>query len=154
MGAPAEKTVCVNRKARHEYEILETFEAGLSLVGTEVKSLRQGRASLVDAYAIVEDGQVFLRQANINIYPLGTYANHDPLRERKCLLTAREIKRLTGKVAERGLTLIPLRIYFKGPWAKVELALARGKRLHDKREAVKRREADREMERAIKERTR
>jgi SsrA-binding protein len=150
MAERPEKAVCENRKARHEYEILETFEAGMSLVGTEVKSLRQGRASLTDAYAQVEDGRVVLRQANINVYPLGTHGNHEPTRPRDLLLTRREIKRLVGKVQERGLTLIPLRIYFKGPWAKVQLALARGKRLHDKRETIKRREADREMQRAVK----
>lgn len=145
-----EKTVAVNRRARHEYEILETFEAGMSLVGTEVKSLRQGKVSLVDAFAEIEGAEVVLRDANIAVYPLGTYTNHDPLRPRKLLMNRREIKRLAGKVQEKGLTLIPLKVYFKGPWAKVELALARGKRLHDKREAIKRREADREMQRALK----
>ncbi len=154
MAAPAEKSVCQNRKARHEYEIMETFEAGMALVGTEVKSLRQGRASLADAHAEVRNGEIWLMEADINIYPQGTYTNHEPRRPRKLLLTRREIKRLTGKTAERGLTLIPLRIYFKGAWAKVEIALARGKKLHDKRETIKQREADREMRRAVKERSR
>lgn len=151
MAGAAEKNVCVNRKARHEYQILETFEAGMELVGTEVKSLREGRASLVDSYAAVEEGEVYLHEANISIYPLGTYANHEPRRKRKLLLKKREIKRLAGKAAEKGLTIIPLRIYFKGPWAKVEIALARGKRLHDKRETIKKRTVEREMERAVKE---
>jgi SsrA-binding protein len=154
MAAEAEKTVCQNRKARHEYEIMETFEAGMALVGTEVKSLRQGRASLADAHAEVRQGEVWLMEADINIYPQGTYTNHEPRRPRKLLLTGREIKRLTGKTAERGLTLIPLRIYFKGAWAKVELALARGKKIHDKRETIKQREADRDLRRAIKDHSR
>ncbi len=154
MAAPAEKNVCQNRKARHEYEIMETFEAGMALVGTEVKSLRQGRASLADAHAEVRHGEIWLMEADINVYPQGTYTNHEPRRPRKLLLTGREIKRLTGKTAERGLTLVPLRIYFKGAWAKVEIALARGKKLHDKRETIKRREADREMRRAVKEHSR
>jgi SsrA-binding protein len=150
MAERSEKVVCVNRKARHEYEIVETFEAGLALVGTEVKSLRDGRASLTDAYATISGTEGLLLEANINVYPLGTYTNHEPRRPRNLLLKRRELKRLAGKVQEKGLTLIPLKIYFKGPWAKVELALAKGKRLHDKRETLRTRDAEREMQRAIK----
>ncbi len=147
------KPVAVNKQAYFNYEILETFEAGLSLVGTEVKSLRLGKASLVDGFAEVVNGQAVLHDVNISVYPLGTYTNHDPTRDRTLLLNKREIKRLVGKIQEKGLTLIPLKLYFKGPWAKVELGLARGKRMHDKRESIKQREADREMERAVKERS-
>ena len=150
-GKP-EKVVCVNRKARFDYEIMETVEAGISLLGTEVKSLREGRANILDGFASIEDGEIFLYDAHITPYPKGTHSNHEAKRVRKLLLTKREIKKLTGKTAEKGLTLIPLKIYFRGPWAKVELALARGKRSYDKRETIKRKTAQREMERALKQR--
>ena len=129
---------------------METFEAGMSLLGTEVKSLREGRANIKDGFAVIENGEIYLHDAHINPYPKGTHTNHEPKRVRRLLMTSREIKRLSGKTAEKGLTLVPLKIYFKGPWAKVELALGRGKRSYDKRETIKRRTADREMERAIK----
>jgi SsrA-binding protein len=148
-----DRVITVNRKARHNYEIIETFEAGMALVGTEVKSLREGRGTLTDAYAMVERDELFLIDAEIALYPLGTYTNHEPRRKRKLLMKGREIKRLAGKLAERGLSLIPLQLYFKGPWVKVELGLGKGKKLHDKRETIKKREADREMHREIKERS-
>lgn len=134
------KVVCTNRKARHDYEILETYEAGLVLLGSEVKSLREGGGSIVDAYAEVRDGEVFLVGARIATYKNASYNNHDPLRDRKLLLHASEIKRLAGKVREKGLTLIPLSIYFKNGLAKVELALARGRKQYDKRERIMKRD--------------
>jgi len=144
------KIVCVNRKARFDYDILETLEAGLVLQGTEVKSLRQGKVNLKDAYADVQDGEVYLLHAHISPYEGGGYVNHDPERPRKLLLHKREIKWLLGKTQERGLTLIPLRIYFTRGKAKVELGLARGKKQYDKREELKRRSARREVERALR----
>jgi len=146
----AKKIVCKNKRAFHEYEILETLEAGMVLTGTEVKSLREGRVNLKDSYAKVEEGEVFLVDAHISPYSHGNIMNHDPLRPRKLLLHKREIKRLTGKVRERGLTLIPLQIYFKDGKAKVELALAKGKRIHDKRAAIKKRDEKRELQRELK----
>jgi SsrA-binding protein len=146
----ARKIVCRNKRAFHEYEILETLEAGMVLTGTEVKSLREGRVNLKDSYAKVEEGEVFLVDAHISHYSHGNIMNHDPLRPRKLLLHKREIKRLTGKVRERGLTLIPLQIYFKNGKAKVELALAKGKKIHDKRAAIKKREEKRELQRELK----
>jgi len=146
----ARKIVCRNKRAFHEYEILETLEAGMVLTGTEVKSLREGRVNLKDSYAKVEEGEVFLVDAHISPYSHGNIMNHDPLRPRKLLLHKREIKRLTGKVRERGLTLIPLQIYFKNGKAKVELALAKGKKIHDKRAAIKKREEKRELQRELK----
>ena len=145
-----EKTVTINRKARRDYEILEAFEAGMMLTGTEVKSLRDGRMNLKDSYAKVENGEVFLVNAHISPYSHGNVQNHDPLRQRKLLLHRSEIKRLTGKTEEKGLTLIPLKVYFVRGRAKVELGLARGKREYDKREAIKRRDADREVRRELK----
>lgn len=145
-----EKIVCTNKKARHDYSIEETYEAGMVLTGTEVKSLRNGRANLKDSYARVADGEVFLISCHISPYEMGGYSNHEPERARKLLLHKREIKRLTGKTVEKGLTLVPMKIYFKRGRAKVEIALARGKRAYDKREVMKRRTADREMERAIR----
>ncbi len=144
------KVVCKNRRAFHEYEILETVEAGMVLVGTEVKSLREGRVNLKDSYAKLEDGEVYLVEAHISPYSHGNIMNHDPLRPRKLLLHKREIRRLAGKVQERGLTLIPLQIYFKGGKAKVELALAKGKRLYDKRAAIKKRDERRDLARELK----
>jgi SsrA-binding protein len=148
------KIVTQNRRARHDYEILQKFEAGLVLVGPEVKSLRAGRANLSDAYATIRRGEVFLVNAHISPYEQAGRENPDPRRERKLLLHRLEIARLTGKVAERGLTLVPLSLYFKGGRAKVELALARGRRKGDRREAIRKREQEREMERAVRDRGR
>lgn len=148
----SEKTVAVNRKARRDYEILESVEAGMALKGTEVKSLREGRISLKDSYAKVQNGEVFLVNAHISPYSHGNIQNHDPLRNRKLLLHRQQIKRLTGKTEEKGLTLVPLKVYFAHGRAKVELGLARGKREYEKRDAIKRRDAEREMERDLKER--
>ena len=142
-----EKVVCLNRKARHEYEIFETIEGGLVLTGTEVKSLRDGQASIKESHADIREGEVYLVDMHIAPYPFGNIHNHEPLRKRKVLLHGREIKRLTGKIAEKGLSLIPLRIYFKRGRAKVELALGRGRKMYDKREAIKERETRRDMER-------
>jgi SsrA-binding protein len=146
------KVVCQNKKARFDYHILEVIEAGMVLLGTEVKSLRQGRANLKDSYARIRGGELFLMQAHISPYTHAYYDNHEPDRARKLLVHKREIKRLTGKTLEKGLTLVPLRIYFKDGKAKVELALARGKRSYDKRESLKRKTEQRELERAIKDR--
>lgn len=145
-----QKTVATNRRARHEYEILETIEAGLVLRGTEVKSLRAGQVNFKDSYATVRNGEAWLLGCHISPYSHGTDANHDPERDRKLLLHRREIERLTGKIAERGLTLVPLRLYFKDGRAKVELGVARGKKLHDKRSALREREVRREMDRAVR----
>jgi len=145
-----DRVVATNRRARHEYEILETLEAGLVLRGTEVKALRAGQVNFKDSYATVRGREAWLLGCHISPYSHGTDANHDPERERKLLLHAREITRLTGKVAERGLTVVPLKIYFKNGRAKVELGLARGKKLHDKRATLRERETRREMDRAAR----
>jgi SsrA-binding protein len=145
-----EQIICVNRQARHNYFIDEVFEAGLVLVGSEVKSLRDGKANLVDSYARIHKGEAFLVNAHISAYAGANQFNHEPTRLRKLLLHEREIERLTGKTKERGLTLIPLRMYFKNGRAKVELGLARGKKNYDKRETLKRHEAAREMDRSIR----
>src|SRR5438094_7355525 len=145
-----DRTVASNRRARHEYEILETVEAGLVLRGTEVKALRTGLVNFKDAYATVRNDEVWLLGCHISPYSHGTDANHEPERDRKLLLHRKEISRLTGKVAERGLTLIPLRLYFKGGRAKLEIGLARGKKLHDKRSALRERETRREVEKAVR----
>ena len=145
-----DRTVATNRRARHEYEILETVEAGLVLRGTEVKALRQGQVNFKDAYATVRNGEAWLLGCHISPYSHGSDANHDPERDRKLLLHRREISRLAGKVAESGLTLIPLRIYFKGGRAKLELGLARGRKLHDKRSALRERDLRRELDRALR----
>ena len=142
------KVVASNRKARHDYAILETVEAGMALTGTEVKSLRAGRASLVDAFGQVSGGEIFLHSMHIPEYAQGTWTNHEPRRPRKLLLHRREIDRLASSIAERGLTLVPLSLYFTGGRVKVELALARGKRTYDKRQDLARRDAAREVERA------
>ena len=144
------KIICENRKARHDYVIEDVLEAGLALKGSEVKSLRAGRANLKDSYADIRDHEIYLVGTHISPYDPASHLNHDPERERKLLLHKKEIGRLVGKVNERGLTLIPLKMYFKRGKAKVELALAKGKRSYDKRETIKRKEAQREMERAIK----
>jgi SsrA-binding protein len=155
MADPTErKVVATNRKARFEYEILETIEAGVALVGPEVKSLRAGNASLADAYAVVRRGEVYLIGAHVSPYPQASRENPDPRRERKLLLHRSEIARLAAKVAERGLTLVPLQLYFRDGRAKVELALARGRRRHDKREAIREREEAREVRRAVRARGR
>jgi SsrA-binding protein len=145
--AEGEKVVITNRRARHEYFILESYEAGIALRGTEVKSLRKGDGNLNDAYAMLVNGEVWLFNMHISPYEHGNINNHEPRRERKLLLTKKEIRRLIGRTTEKGLTLIPLRVYFKGGRAKIELALAKGKKMYDKREDVKRREHEREMER-------
>ena len=144
------KIIAENRKARRDYFIIDEYEAGLVLLGTEVKSLRQGRANLKDAYARIKNGEVFVYQLHIAPYPFAYYDNHDPLRPRKLLLHKHEIKRLYGKMNEKGQTLIPLKLYFKGGKAKILLALAKGKRKYDKREAIKRRDAQRDLERQTK----
>ncbi len=141
--------IAQNRKARHDYAILDTYEAGVALVGTEVKSLRLGRASLVDAYATVDDGEVWLRGLNIPEYTLGSWTNHEPRRTRKLLLHRGEIERLIGKIREGGLTLVPLSLYFSDGKVKCELALARGKRSYDKRADLAKRDANREIQRAF-----
>ena len=150
--AKGEKLVADNRRARHDFHLLERVEAGLVLQGTEVKSLREGRASLARAYAEVRDGEAWLVGAHIAGYEKGNFANHDPERDRKLLLHRREVDRLEGRVLERGLTLVPTRLYFKDGRAKVELALARGKEQRDKRLDIAKREADRQIERELKRR--
>jgi len=144
------KIVCRNRKARHLYHLIEEYEAGLVLTGTEVKSLRQGKVSLPESYVQLRQGEVFLVGCHIEEYSQGNRHNHDPLRDRKLLLGAREIQRLQIRVLERGFTLVPLSIYFRGGWAKVKFALGRGKNLFDKREDLKRRTDQRETEREIR----
>src|SRR5262245_33737242 len=147
------KVVASNRKARHDYAILDTFEAGLALTGTEVKSLRAGRASLVDAFAQEKEGEIYLYGVHIPEYAQGTWTNHEPRRARKLLLKRLEIDRLIGKTRESGLTLVPLSIYFSDGWAKVELGLARGKKAYDKRQSMAKRDSDREITRALGRRT-
>lgn len=144
--------VASNRRALHDYEILEKVEAGLVLLGPEVKSLREGRANLSDSYAVLRRGEAYLVNAHVSPYAQASRENPDPRRERKLLLNRSEIRRLAGKVAERGLTLVPLSLYFKNGRAKVELGLARGKRVYDKRQTLKRREQERDIERAVRDR--
>jgi SsrA-binding protein len=148
--AKGEKLIAENRKARHDYHLVERFEAGLVLTGSEVKSLREGRASLQQAYADVRDGEAWLIGAHIDTYDQAGIANHEPVRDRKLLLHRREIDSLFGKVREKGLTLVPTKLYFKDGRAKVEVALARGKDVRDKRRDIAKREADRQIERALK----
>ncbi len=148
------KIVAQNKRARYDYHIEDTWEAGMVLTGTEVKALRAGRAALTDGYARVQDGEVWLEGVHIPEYVQGTWTNHAPRRPRKLLLHKREIVRLMAKADEPGLTLVPLALYFKDGKAKVEIALARGKRAYDKRQAIARREAKREMDRAVRHRTR
>ncbi len=145
-----EKTIAQNRKAYHDYTILETVEAGLVLTGTEIKSIRDGRVNLRDGYAHGDKGELWLYNAHIARYPGGNRWNHEPLRPRKLLLHKDQIASLLGKVHQEGMTLVPLRLYLKGRVAKIELALAKGKKVYDKREAIARKEAQREMERAIR----
>ena len=144
-----QKLIAQNRKARHDYSIEDVFEAGVMLTGTEVKSLRLGRASLVDGFATIDDGEIFLRNVHIPEYEQGSWTNHEPRRVRKLLLHRAEIERLIGKTRESGLTLVPLSIYFSAGKVKVELALARGKRSYDKRQDLARKDADREVARAL-----
>jgi SsrA-binding protein len=148
--ASGEKLIAENRRARHDYHLLERVEAGLVLTGTEVKSLRDGRANLRRAYADVRDGEAWLVGAHISAYEQGSMGQHDPDRDRKLLLHRRELDSLAAKVNEKGLTLVPTRLYFKDGRAKVELALARGKERHDKRADLARRDADRQIERALR----
>jgi SsrA-binding protein len=146
----SERLIATNRRARHEYHIEEAVEAGLALTGTEVKALRRGRVTMGDAYARVQQGEVWLHHLHIPPYEAGNIFNHEPMRPRKLLLHRREIQRLAGKAEQKGYTLVPLRLYFSRGVAKVELALARGKKLYDKRTAIEEREARRATERAVK----
>jgi len=148
----AQKNIAENRKAFHDYHIIESFEAGVVLVGTEVKAIREGSANLRDSFARVEEGQVWVYNIHINPYSHRGYSDHEPTRRRKLLLHRTEIKKLIGKTVEKGMTLVPTRLYFKNGHVKLSLALAKGKQAHDKRETVKRREADRETRAAVKER--
>lgn len=148
----SEKVIATNRKAFHDYFVLQKVEAGIALTGTEVKSLREGRVNLKDSYIGFDHGEAFLISAHISPYSHGNIQNHDPERKRKLLLHRREIDRLQGQVVEKGLTIVPLRLYFKGGRVKAEIAVVRGKKLYDKRETEKRRELDREAEAAIKQR--
>jgi len=146
------KVVADNRRARHEYEILETVEAGLALSGTEVKAIRQGKANLQDSFARIEDNEIWLYRCHISPYDFGNRFNHDPLRKRRLLMHRRQINKLKAQTQEKGLALIPLKLYFKGNWAKIDLALARGKQLYDKRQSIAKRENQRQIERIIKHR--
>ena len=146
------KEVARNRQAFHNYEIIEKFEAGLVLTGTEIKSAREGRVNLKDAYGIVKSGEIWLLNCHISPYSHGNYANHDPLRTRKMLLRRSEINRLIGRTTERGLTLVPLRMYLKNGFLKCELALAKGRKVHDKREVERKKTIDKETKQALSER--
>jgi SsrA-binding protein len=146
----AQANIAENRKAHHDYHLLETFEAGLVLLGTEVKAIREGRVNLRDSFARVDDGEVFLYNVNISPYSHRGYADHEPLRRRKLLLHRDQIRKLIGKTVERGMTLVPTRMYFKNGRVKVAISLARGKKEYDKRETIKQREADRETRAAVK----
>jgi SsrA-binding protein len=148
----AEQLIADNRKAHHDYHLLETFEAGIALRGTEVKAMREGRANLRDSYCRIEHGEGFLVNAHVGQYSHGGYASHDPLRPRKLLLHQGELRKLLGKTTEKGLTIVPLRLYFKHGRVKLAIALAKGKKTYDKRETIKRREAERETRAAVKSR--
>jgi SsrA-binding protein len=150
----AQSNIAENRKAFHDYHLLETFEAGMVLLGTEVKAIREGRVNLRDSFARVEDGEVYLYNVNISPYSHRGYADHEPLRRRKLLLHRHEILKLVGQTVEKGMTLVPVRMYFKNGRVKVAVSLAKGKKEYDKRETIKRRETDRETRAAIKERRR
>ena len=145
-----EKIITTNRKARYEYEIIDKWETGIVLLGTEVKALRAGRANLKDSHANIKDGEIYLLNTHISPYSHGNLNNHDPLRIRKLLMHKKEIKKLIGKVEGKGLTLIPLKLYFKNGRAKVQLALARGKKLYDKRQDIAKRDSDRDLRRQLK----
>ncbi|MFN2445570.1 MAG: SsrA-binding protein SmpB [Vicinamibacterales bacterium] len=151
---PSNEAIADNRKALHDFHILDTFETGIVLLGTEVKGIREGRANLRDSYARVERGEIWLYNVHISPYSHRGYVDHEPTRRRKLLLHKEEIRKLTGKTTEKGLTLVPLRLYFKKGRVKVALALAKGKQAHDKRETIRRREIDRETRAAVKERVR
>jgi SsrA-binding protein len=146
------KVITTNRKAYHEYHILEKFEAGLELKGAEVKSIRQGKVSISEAYAAVEDSQVWVHSMRINPYEQASFEKHDPDRKKRLLLNKREIRKLRTKTLERGLTIVPLRLYFRGKYAKLEIGLARGKKMYDKREALKRKDDQRQIQRGMRER--
>jgi SsrA-binding protein len=148
----AQNSIAENRKAFHDYHLLETFEAGVALLGTEVKAIREGRVNLRDSFARLEAGEVFLYNVNISSYSHRGYADHEPLRRRKLLLHKEEIRKLIGKTVERGMTLVPVRLYFKNGRVKVALSLAKGKKEYDKRETIKRRETERETRAAVKSR--
>jgi SsrA-binding protein len=148
----AQRIVADNRKARHDYHILETYEAGVVLVGTEVKAIREGRVNLRDSFARVDDGEIFVFNVHISPYSHRGYAQHDPLRRRKLLLHRSEIRKLVGKTVEKGMTLVPLRMYFRDGRVKLAIGLAKGKRDYDRRETIRRRETEREARAAIKER--
>jgi SsrA-binding protein len=150
----AQENIAENRKAHHDYHLLETFEAGIALLGTEVKAIREGRVNLRDSYARVVDGQIYLCNVNISPYSHRGYVDHEPLRERKLLLHRVEIRKLVGKTAEKGMTLVPVRMYFKRGRVKVAVSLAKGKKEYDKRDTIKRREVDRETRAAVKARQR
>ena len=154
MSKPAEQpqveSIAKNRRARHDYTIIDSWEAGLVLTGSEVKSLREGKANLSDAYGIVRDGEIYLINLHISVYERASYNNHEPTRTRKLLLHKREITRLIGAIERQGLTLVPLELYFKNGVAKVAMALGKGKKLHDMRESAKARDADREIARAVR----
>ena len=150
--ADARKDIAVNRAAFHNYEIIEKFEAGIVLTGTEIKSAREGRVNLKDAYGVVKAGEVWLLNCHISPYSHGNYANHDPLRTRKLLLHSSEIKRLIGRTTEKGLTLIPLKVYLKSGRLKCELGLAKGRKVHDKREVSKKKTIEKETRQALSER--
>lgn len=144
------KIVTQNRKAYHDYHIEETYEAGIALKGTEVKSIREGRVNLKDSYVLIKDAEAWLLNCHISPYSHGNIMNHDPLRTRKLLLHKREIQRILGKSMQKGYTLVPLKLYFKGPYVKVEIGLAKGKRVYEKRESIKEKEARRDIEKALK----
>lgn len=150
MAESGQRVVVSNRKARHDYTVLETFETGIVLRGTEVKSLRKGNANLQDSYAVLKNGELWLMGMHISPYEQGNINNHEPVRTRKLLVHRKQIRKLIGNVREKGLTLVPLAVYFKGPYAKVELALARGKKQYDKRESMSRRDAERAMRERLK----
>ena len=150
----AERTIAENRKALHDYHLLETFEAGMALVGTEVKAIREGRVNLRDSFARIEHGEVFVHNVHIGSYSSRGYADHEPLRPRKLLLHRHEIRKLVGKTTEKGMTLVPVRMYFRNGRVKIAISLAKGKKDYDRRETIKRREIDRETRAAVKARGR
>ena len=150
----AERVIADNRKAHYDFHLIETFEAGLALVGTEVKAIREGRVNLRDSFAKVEGGEVYVHNVHIGAYSSRGYADHEPLRPRKLLLHRQEIRKLIGKTTERGMTIVPVRMYFKGGRVKIAISLAKGKKDYDRRETIKRRETERETRTAIKERGR
>ncbi len=147
---PAIKVIAENRRARHNYELLEFFEAGIELAGTEVKSMRQGKANLQDSFARIDSGELWLFNCHISPYDHGNRFNHDPIRKRRLLMHRREISKIKARMQEKGLTLVPLKMFFKRNWVKVDLALARGKHLYDKRESIAKRETKRQLDRLVK----